>query len=151
MGSGLADANRSARSAIMRAVKSTGTGPERLVRSILWRLAPGYRLNRRDLPGKPDIAYGARKLALFVHGCFWHGHQCKRGARAPKSNAGYWRDKIARNRLRDAAAAARLIDMGWRVVAIFECEMKDRAALKTRMRRALDESGANTASRQMEI
>ncbi len=75
----------------MRAVKSRDTGPERAVRAMLWPLAPGYRLHRADLPGKPDIVYAGRKLAIFVHGCFWHGHDCPRGARMPKANADYWR------------------------------------------------------------
>src|SRR5579871_574341 len=91
------------RSAVMRAVKSHDTGPEREVRAILHGLAPGYRLQRADLPGKPDIVYAGRKLVIFVHGCFWHGHDCPRGARMPKANAEYWRAKIGRNRVRDAS------------------------------------------------
>ena len=70
------------RSAIMRAVKSRDTQPELVVRKLLWSIAPGYRLYRADLPGKPDIVYARRRLAIFVHGCFWHGHDCARGARA---------------------------------------------------------------------
>ena len=89
------------RSAIMRAVKSRDTGAELAVRAMLREIAPGYRLNRADLPGKPDIVYGRRRLAIFVHGCFWHGHDCARGARMPKTNTDYWRAKIARNRARD--------------------------------------------------
>ncbi len=72
------------RSAVMRAVKSRDTGPERAVRAMLRSIAPGYRLHRADLPGKPDIVYAGRKLAIFVHGCFWHGHDCPRGARQPQ-------------------------------------------------------------------
>ena len=94
------------RSAVMRAVKSRDTGPERAVRAMLWPLAPGYRLHRDDLPGKPDIVYASRKLAIFVHGCFWHGHDCPRGARMPKANADYWAAKIARNRARDERTLA---------------------------------------------
>ena len=85
----------------MRAVKSRDTSPELAVRALLRPIAPGYRLHRGDLPGKPDVVYVSRKLAIFVHGCFWHGHDCPRGARAPKTNAAYWRAKIARNRARD--------------------------------------------------
>src|SRR5450755_4660234 len=98
----------------MRAVKSRDTGPERAVRKILREIAPGYRLHRADLPGKPDIVYGRRKLAIFVHGCFWHGHDCKRGARAPKDNAAYWNAKIAGNRTRDAANLKALKASDWR-------------------------------------
>ena len=121
----------------MRAVKSRGTGPELAVRAMLRSLAPGYRLNRADLPGKPDIVYARRRLAIFVHGCFWHGHDCPRGARMPKDNADYWREKIARNRARDAKTVAALEAMGWRVLVIFECALKDPAALRARLGAAL--------------
>ena len=94
------------RSAVMRAVKSRDTGPERAVRALLREIAPGYRLHRADLPGKPDIVYGRRKLAIFVHGCFWHGHDCARGRARAEDNADYWRAKIARNRARDAKTLA---------------------------------------------
>ncbi|MDR3450610.1 MAG: very short patch repair endonuclease, partial [Alphaproteobacteria bacterium] len=79
------------RSAVMRAVKARDTAPELLVRKLLRGFAPYYRLHRRDLPGVPDVAYIGAKKAIFVHGCFWHGHDCKRGAREPKTNADYWR------------------------------------------------------------
>ena len=121
----------------MRAVKSRDTGPELAVRRLLTRLAPGYRLCRADLPGRPDIAYGRRKLAIFVHGCFWHGHDCARGARMPKTNRPYWEDKIARNRERDEATATALAAMGWRAVSVYECELKDEAGLRGRLVQAL--------------
>ncbi|MGO4869650.1 MAG: very short patch repair endonuclease [Roseiarcus sp.] len=128
------------RSAVMRAVKSRDTGPELAVRAMLRALAPGYRLNRADLPGKPDIVYGRRRLAIFVHGCFWHGHDCPRGARMPKDNADYWRQKIARNRARDVKAVATLEAMGWRVLVVYECALKDPAALSARLGAALASS-----------
>jgi DNA mismatch endonuclease (patch repair protein) len=121
----------------MRAVRSRDTGPELAVRKLLRAFAPGYRLHRADLPGKPDIAYGRRKLAIFVHGCFWHGHDCPRGARAPKANAEYWHAKIARNRARDAANVEKLAALGWRVVTVHECELKDAAALRDKLGTAL--------------
>jgi DNA mismatch endonuclease (patch repair protein) len=125
------------RSAVMRAVKSRDTGPERAVRAILRRIAPGYRLNRADLPGKPDIVYARHKLAIFVHGCFWHGHDCARGARMPKANADYWRAKIARNRARDTRTLAEFETMGWRALVIYECELKDASGLTLRLADAL--------------
>jgi DNA mismatch endonuclease, patch repair protein len=135
----MAVADRTAydRSAVMRAVKSRDTAPERAVRAILRPLAPGYRLNRADLPGKPDIAYGRRKLVIFVHGCFWHGHDCARGARMPKANADYWRGKIARNRARDERTLATYAAMGWRALAIYECELRDQKALSARLAAAV--------------
>jgi len=126
------------RSATMRAVKSRDTGPERAVRQMLRELAPGYRLHRADLPGSPDIAYGQRKLAIFVHGCFWHGHDCPRGARAPRDNAEYRANKIARNRARDARALAELDARGWRALVVYECALKDPDALRARLAAALN-------------
>ena len=125
------------RSAVMRAVKSQDTGPERAVRRLLREFAPGYRLHRADLPGKPDIVYGRLRLAIFVHGCFWHGHDCARGARAPKANAEYWRGKIERNRARDVRNLAALAALGWRTLVVYECELKEPAALRARLGAAL--------------
>lgn len=115
------------RSAVMRRVKGKDTTPELAVRKALTRLGARYRLHRKDLPGKPDIVLPGRRLALFVHGCFWHGHDCARGARVPKQNRDYWVSKVARNRDRDAANRAALERQGWRVETIWECELKDRA------------------------
>ncbi len=134
------------RSAVMRAVKSSNTTPELAVRAILSRIAPGYRLHRADLPGKPDIVYGRRKLAIFVHGCFWHGHDCARGSRAPKTNADYWRTKIARNRARDERSLAALAATGWRTLVVYECELKDSARLKTRLEDAVRSEGRRLAA-----
>jgi DNA mismatch endonuclease, patch repair protein len=125
------------RSAVMRAVKSEDTAPERALRKMLHAAAPGYRLHRADLPGKPDVVYGPRRLAIFMHGCFWHGHDCKRGARPPKNNAEYWRNKIARNRARDEKNVAALATLGWRALTVFECELKDERALQARLDRVL--------------
>ena len=125
------------RSATMRAVKSRDTGPELAVRKLLRTFAGGYRLHRADLPGKPDVVYGKRRLAIFVHGCFWHGHDCARGARAPKANADYWGPKIARNRARDAKNLAALDALGWRTLVVYECELKDPGALAARLGAAL--------------
>ena len=121
----------------MRAVNSRDTGPELAVRAMLRQIAPGYRLHRADLPGKPDIVYGRRKLAIFVHGCFWHGHDCARGARAPRDNAEYWRTKIARNRARDAANLEKLAAFGWRALVVYECALKDRETLRATLQAAL--------------
>ena len=112
------------RSAVMRAVKGRDTTPELAVRCILRAAGIGYRLGGRGLPGRPDLVMQGRRVAVFVHGCFWHGHDCKRGARQPKANADYWTAKIGRNRARDEAAADALADAGWRVVTIWECGIK---------------------------
>src|SRR5476651_1524281 len=113
----------------MRRVKGRGTSPELRVRRLIWSLGGRYRLNRADLPGKPDIVMPGRRLALFVHGCFWHGHDCARGARVPKQNRDYWVGKVARNRARDTQSHEALAALGWRVETIWECDLKDAAGL----------------------
>jgi DNA mismatch endonuclease (patch repair protein) len=122
------------RSAVMRRVKSRDTAPERQVRRLVWGLGGRFRLHRADLPGKPDLVLAGRRLAIFVHGCFWHGHDCARGARVPKANRDYWTAKVARNRARDIAGRGALEALGWRVETIWECELKDREALAARVR-----------------
>ncbi len=122
------------RSAVMRRVKGRDTAPERTLRKLIFVAGGRFRLHRADLPGKPDIVMASRRLAIFVHGCFWHGHDCRRGARVPKANRAYWIGKIARNRERDLAHRAALESAGWRVEAVWECEMKDAAALVARVR-----------------
>ncbi len=112
------------RSAVMRAVKGRDTTPELAVRRILRAAGVGYRLGGAGLPGRPDVVMKGRRVALFVHGCFWHGHDCARGARKPKANAEYWAAKIARNRERDAAHEAALALLGWRVVTVWECAIR---------------------------
>lgn len=121
------------RSAVMRRVKGKDTTPEMVVRGALTRLGARYRLHRADLPGKPDIVMPGRRLALFVHGCFWHGHDCARGARVPKQNRDYWVAKVDRNRARDGKSRAALEAGGWRVETIWECELKDAEALEARL------------------
>jgi len=113
------------RSEVMRAVKGRDTKPEVALRKKLFALGLRYRLNVKELPGKPDLVFPKHKAVVFVHGCFWHGHDCKRGARAPKQNADYWREKIARNKARDKKNAAELKKLGWRVITVWECDLKD--------------------------
>lgn len=125
------------RSAVMRRVKGRDTSPELAVRKALTALGARYRLNRKNLPGSPDIVMPGRRLAVFVHGCFWHGHDCARGARMPKTNREYWTAKIARNVARDARAAAELAAAGWRVETIWECDLKETGALRARLQELL--------------
>ena len=122
------------RSAVMRRVKGRDTTPELKLRKLLTRMGLRYRLHRKDLPGSPDVAFMGRRVAIFMHGCFWHGHDCRRGARRPKANADYWLAKIGRNRARDAASLAALDAMGWRALVIWECDLRDEAAVEARLR-----------------
>lgn len=107
----------------MRAVGQKNTGPELRLRKMLHALGYRYRLHRKDLPGKPDIVFSAKCAVIFVHGCFWHGHGCRAG-RVPSSNTGYWEPKIAENRVRDARNVQALEALGWRVLIVWECELK---------------------------
>jgi len=114
------------RSEIMRRIRGKNTTPEIAVRRILRDLGfPGYRLHRKDLPGRPDIAYVGKRKAILVNGCFWHGHSCKVGIRRPKSNQDYWKSKIERNILRDSLDIWDLENIGWKVLVVWECEILD--------------------------
>ena len=122
------------RSRIMRAVKSRNTQPEMTVRRLVHSMGYRYRLHRKDLPGKPDLVFGPRLKVIFVHGCFWHGHDCPRGSREPKTNRDYWIPKIAKTRERDKTTMERLRKMDWKALVIWECETKDAERLGKRVR-----------------
>lgn len=111
------------RSATMRAVKSKNTSPELHVRRLVYSFGYRYRLHRKDLPGTPDLVLAKQKKVIFVHGCFWHGHGCKRGARKPKTNFAYWSAKINRNKERDEQHVQKLKELGWNVLIVWECEL----------------------------
>ena len=128
------------RSENMRRIRSRNTTPELKVRQTLRTLGfTGYRLHRRDLPGIPDVAFIGRRKAIFIHGCFWHGHDCKEGLRKPKSNVDYWDLKIARNKSRDQANTVTLVSLGWQVLTIWDCQLKDTQALGRRLQMFLTE------------
>ena len=117
----------------MSRIGSKHTKPELIVRSLLHRLGYRFRLHRRELPGRPDIVFIGRKKAIFVHGCFWHGHGCKIG-KLPKSNLDFWSPKIERNRLRDREKRSELEQIGWTVEEVWQCEIKDIQLLESRLR-----------------
>jgi DNA mismatch endonuclease, patch repair protein len=121
------------RSRTMRAVKSANTKPELKVRRLLHSLGYRYRLHRKDLPGAPDIVLPARRKIIFIHGCFWHGHDCARGARVPVTNREYWLAKVGRNRARDERTLEALLHLGWEALVVWECSLKDRAALQEQL------------------
>lgn len=107
----------------MSQVGTKDTKPEMLVRRALHRLGYRYRLHRRDLPGSPDLVFPSRQKAIFVHGCFWHGHGCKWG-KLPKSRLDYWKPKIETNRERDIKNMAALAEQGWEATVVWQCELK---------------------------
>jgi DNA mismatch endonuclease (patch repair protein) len=125
------------RSENMRAVRVKNTAPELCIRSTLHRLGYRFRLHRKDLPGTPDIVFPARRSVLFVHGCFWHGHECPRGG-LPSSNLDFWQHKIAKNRERDGRAEKQLREEGWKVMTVWACETKNENSLAKRLFRFLE-------------
>ena len=121
------------RSRIMRSIRKANTRPELLVRRLLHGMGYRFRLHRRDLPGTPDIVLPRHRVAIQVHGCFWHQHPGCRHATRPSARPEYWLPKLARNVERDAQASAALEALGWRVLTLWECELKDAGQLKARL------------------
>lgn len=113
------------RSRIMAQVRSKDTKPELTVRRFLHGLGFRYRLHGKDLPGRPDLVFRSRRKAIFVHGCFWHGHANCEKARLPSSNRDYWLTKMTRNRERDERNIALLQESGWETMVVWECELAD--------------------------
>ena len=124
----------SRRSENMRRISSKNTLPELAVRCVIRSLGySGYRIHRKDLPGKPDIAWIGRKKAIFVHGCFWHGHNCTEGLRKPKSRVDYWLPKIENNKQRDSDHNKTLKAGGWKILTIWECELANMECVEQRL------------------
>lgn len=125
------------RSELMRRIKSQNTGPERQVRSLLHRQGFRFRLHCRDLPGTPDIVLRKYRTVVFVHGCFWHRHQCCAFTFTPKTNRPYWMPKFNRTVQRDRENMLALESMGWRVIVIWSCELRRPEELSGRLRQLL--------------
>lgn len=117
------------RSLNMASVRSKHTEPELVVRKIVYGLGHRYRLHWKKLPGKPDLVFPGKRKAIFVHGCFWHGHDCIRG-RLPSTNLDFWEQKIGKNKERDSRARDQLESQGWSVLTIWQCGLKDVSELK---------------------
>lgn len=122
----------------MRAVKDKNTAPEITVRKLIYSLGFRYRIHDPSLPGKPDIVFRKKKKVIFVHGCFWHGHDCKRGNRIPISNQPYWKQKIEKNRARDFLHNEFLTINGWSIHIVWECEIKNFDRLKKNLVKFLE-------------
>jgi DNA mismatch endonuclease (patch repair protein) len=121
------------RSRNMAAIRSKNTKPEMIVRRLLCEMGLRYRLHRTDLPGKPDIVMPGRKVAIFVHGCFFHMHKCRYGRVVPATNPEFWRTKRSGNAARDRRNVRQLRKLGWRVVTLWECETKKPETLRRRL------------------
>jgi len=132
------------RSELMSRIRSKNSKVELLVRSLVHRMGYRFRLHRKDLPGKPDLVFAGRRKVIFVHGCFWHWHpdpNCKQ-ARMPKSRQEFWRPKLEGNRRRDRENRQKLIELGWEVLEIWECEARDPEKIQSRIRAFLGPSRA---------
>jgi DNA mismatch endonuclease (patch repair protein) len=127
------------RSENMRRIRSRDTSPELAIRSLVHKMGYRFRLHRKDLPGKPDLVFPSRRKVIFVHGCFWHAHNCKT-AHTPKSNASYWKPKFQRNRARDRKNLKVLVKLGWRPLVIWECEVRNNRLVQQSVRRFLEKS-----------
>ena len=134
------------RSRMMASVRSKNTAPELAVRKLAHRLGYRFRLHRRDLPGTPDMVFPKYRVAVQVNGCFWHGHEGCRYATRPRSNARFWDEKIERNRAWDARNAVALAAIGWTVLTVWECEVKDRPGLAERLSAAMPRPGPHQDS-----
>ncbi|QIG53905.1 DNA mismatch endonuclease Vsr [Altererythrobacter sp. BO-6] len=129
----------SQRRRIMQSVKTKDTGPEMAVRRLLHREGFRYRLHHQGLPGRPDIVFPGRRKVIFVHGCFWHGHDCRLG-RPPKSKLEYWGPKLLSNKERDQRILRELAESGWATLTVWQCEMENMAELRTRLIRYLEDA-----------
>lgn len=123
-----------ARSALMSRVRSKDTQPEHVVRRLLHGMGYRFRIHQRSLPGTPDIVLRRHRTAIFVHGCFWHGHEGCRRARLPETRRDFWEAKISRNIARDSEAISELERLGFRVLVLWECELKNTESLRWLLR-----------------
>jgi DNA mismatch endonuclease (patch repair protein) len=130
----------------MSRIRKRDSRPELIVRRIVTQLGFRYRLHRNDLPGSPDLVFGGRRKVIFVHGCFWHQHDCALG-KSPRSRPEYWLPKLARNRARDAKMEAALRAAHWDVITVWECETRDEQSLGARLKVFLREDSASRAYR----
>ena len=129
--------NAKQRSFNMSQIRNRDTKPEMIVRKLTFALGFRYRLHRKDLPGKPDLVFAGAKKVVFVHGCYWHVHDCKYGRVVPKTNAVFWQTKRQSNVDRDMRDQAALAALGWQVLIVWECETRDVGALGERLSKFL--------------
>jgi DNA mismatch endonuclease (patch repair protein) len=133
------------RSRNMASIKGADTKPEKLVRSMLHGLGYRFRLHRKDLPGKPDLVFPSRRKVIFVHGCFWHRHDCRKGKSTPSTNTEFWKAKRASTVDRDIRALNALSSGGWKVFVAWECSLRDPDSLRSQLQAFL---GADAGSLQ---
>lgn len=123
---------------MMSRVRGKNSEPEMIVRRLVWRLGYRYHLHRRDLPGKPDLVFSGRRKVIFVHGCFWHRHDCPAGKQFPETRQEFWIPKLERNAERDREVQKALCDMKWEVLVVWSCQLKDIDRLVSKLVEFLD-------------
>jgi DNA mismatch endonuclease (patch repair protein) len=128
----------------MSRIRGTDTKPELTVRRLVHSMGFRYRVHQRNLPGRPDMVFSSRRKVIFVHGCFWHRHDCRYGQVTPRTNSEFWEEKISSNVTRDARNMTELSSLGWTALVIWECELKYVHGLKRRLRRFLARSTARS-------
>ena len=133
------------RSEMMARIRGRDTTPELIVRRISHGMGFRFRLHRKDLPGRPDLVFPRHRLAVFVHGCFWHQHSGCRYAYKPKSHIAFWTDKFVRNVARDRHNEEALRNLGWRVFVIWECETRDEETVRQYLARHIEQGAASLA------
>ena len=126
----------------MAAIRGKHTSPEMTVRRVLTAMGYRYRLHGRGLPGRPDVVFASRRAVILIHGCYWHRHSCSLGQVMPRTRRQFWRAKLEGNAVRDRRTRARLRRLGWRVLVVWECQLRDLDVLATRLRRFLDPAQA---------
>ena len=129
--------NPSKRSWNMSRIRSKNTNPEKVVRALLHSQGYRFRLHRKDLPGKPDLVFPKYQVAIFVHGCFWHSHDCKYGSVQPKTNRKFWKEKRQRTVERDRENSREIEKLGWKYLVLWECQTKDVDVLAALIKKAL--------------
>lgn len=129
--------NPEQRSRNMASIREKNTKPEKIIRSLLHRLGYRYRLHRRELPGRPDLVFPSRRKVIFVHGCFWHMHDCRWGIVTPATNSSFWATKRQDNCKRDRKSIAALMADGWNVLIVWECETRNEVTLIAKMEQFL--------------
>jgi len=129
--------SREQRKKTMSLVRDKDTKPEMTVRKLVHSIGYRYRLHRKNLPGCPDLVFPSRNKVIFVHGCFWHGHDCRGGRNRPSSNESYWTKKLKRNIQRDAENLRKLKELDWNSMIIWECEIKNREVITRKIHRFL--------------
>lgn len=121
----------------MSAIRGRDTKPEKAVRSLVYSLGYRYRLHYKKLPGRPDMVFVARRKVIFIHGCYWHMHECPYGRVIPKTNTEFWQTKRRSNVERDVKNLAELEAAGWQVLIVWECQTRDKAALEIKLKEFL--------------